>query len=244
MAEVAEVSVRSNQFLLRRLQSLTGIIPIGAFVVLHLLSNLMVYFNEPGYDYFQEQVNRIHALGPLLVTTEILFIFLPIAFHAAIGIKIWLEGKPNSIHYPYWGNVRYTLQRITGVVALIFIIVHVWHMHWLGGRFGGGMFDPNDASATAAWALQAHRSWAQPLYVVGVLAVVFHFANGIWTFLITWGITVGRQAQRKSGYVCAIFGIGLAVVGLFALRGFMIHPDPRPPETPYVAPGEGVEPPP
>lgn len=230
MAEVAAAPARSRQFLLRRLHSLSGIVPIGAFLVMHLGTNAMVAFNQPGEDYFQQQVDRIHALGPLLIPVEILFIFIPIAFHAGLGVKIWLESKPNTMYYPYLANFRYMLQRVTGVIALIFIAVHLWHMHWLGGYFGGGYFDPHDASRTAAGALQSGKWWAWPLYQVGIVSAVYHFANGIWTSLITWGITIGRDAQRKAGYVCAVFGIALAATGLIAMRGFMTFPDPQAPD--------------
>jgi succinate dehydrogenase / fumarate reductase cytochrome b subunit len=34
------------------------------------------------------------------------------------------------------------------------------------------------------------------IFLVGTAASVFHFTNGIWTFAITWGLTIGRRAQR------------------------------------------------
>ncbi len=236
MAEVAAAPARSRQFLLRRLHSLSGIVPIGAFLVMHLGTNAMVAFNQPGEDYFQQQVDRIHALGPLLIPVEILFIFIPIAFHAGLGVKIWLESKPNTMYYPYLANFRYMLQRVTGVIALIFIAVHLWHMHWLGGYFGGGYFDPHDASRTAAGALQSGKWWAWPLYQVGIVSAVYHFANGIWTSLITWGVTIGRESQRKAGYVCAVIGVALGLTGIISMRGFMKYADPKMPEQRYTAP--------
>ncbi len=33
------------------------------------------------------------------------------------------------------------------------------------------------------------------LYSVGVLSCVFHLANGIWTFGITWGLWITPEAQ-------------------------------------------------
>ena len=35
-------------------------------------------------------------------------------------------------------------------------------------------------------------------------ASVFHFANGIWTYCISWGITVGESAQKRMSYVAAL----------------------------------------
>ena len=59
-----------------------------------------------------------------------------------------------------------------------------------------------------------------PFYALGIVCSVYHLANGIWTTLITWGITVGPNAQRKAGYVCAVFGVVLGLVGLGTLREF------------------------
>jgi len=49
---------------------------------------------------------------------------------------------------------------------------------------------------------------------------VFHLANGIWTSLITWGITIRPRTQQVSGYVCAVFGVALAIAGVGAVSGF------------------------
>ena len=57
-------------------------------------------------------------------------------------------------------------------------------------------------------------------YVAGILATVYHLANGIWTSLITWGITIGPSSQRIAGYACSVFGVVLGIVGLSSLRGF------------------------
>ena len=217
-------TLNTRQFVLRRLHSTAGLFPIGVFLFFHLGTNSLIASNTPGKDYFQIQVERIHALGPLLIPVEILFIFIPLAFHAIVGIKIWLESKPNASVYPYGSNIRFTLQRITGVIALVFILVHLWHMHWLGDWLpGGGRFDPENASFTAATAIQESRWWAVPLYSVGIVAACFHLANGLWTGLITWGVIIGPKSQRLWGYGCAIFGVALTLTGLVAINGFRTY---------------------
>lgn len=219
-----------QEFLLRRLHSLAGLIPVGVFLIFHLGTNAMVALNTSKLDVYQQQVDRIHGMGPLLFPVEILFIFIPLLFHAILGVKMWIQGQPNTASYPYWGNVRYQLQRITGVIALVFIGVHLWQMHWLGGLLPrGGYFVAEQATASTAGILQAYKIWAAPLYLIGVLASTFHFANGIWTGLITWGITIGRQAQRKAGYVCAVVGVSLALFGTVSLVSFLRYPHPLPP---------------
>jgi len=215
-----------HYFLIRRLHSLSGLVPIGVFLCIHLLTNSTVLVPGAHGAEFQKSVERIHALGPFLVPVELAFIFLPLLFHAVVGFWIWFSAMPNAQRYGYAANIRYTLQRITGGIAFVFILYHVWQMHWLGADLGGGRFavhDPNTgaptAATTAAAAIQA-AWWIAPVYFVGIAGSVFHLANGIWTSLITWGITIKPRSQQVAGYFCAAFGILLMLVGTGALSGF------------------------
>jgi len=215
-------------FLLRRLHSLTGLIPIGVFLVMHLVTNATIL--APGLKgaEFQKAVERIHSLGFLLVPVEIVGIFVPLLFHSLLGFQIIFSGQPNAQVYRYGSNIRYTLQRWTGVIAFFYIGYHVWQMHWLGKPFGGGGFAVHtgeEATAAATTAAAIQSAWyVAPLYALGIVASVFHLANGIWTSLITWGITIRPRSQQVAGYVCAAFGVVLTLVGLGALSGFRTLP--------------------
>ncbi|MBL9083327.1 MAG: succinate dehydrogenase cytochrome b558 subunit [Planctomycetales bacterium] len=214
-----------NEFLIRRLHSLTGLIPVGAYMCIHLLTNASTL---GGPEMFQKNVDLIHSLGPALPIVEWTFIFLPLIFHAVVGVVIIRSGNANLSSYYYVGNVRYTLQRVTAWIALLFIAYHVFHMHgwfhnawWLenvaNNELGGHQFDPHKASSTAAIAL------ASPLkklfYGIGVISCVYHLANGLWTMGITWGVWTTAAAQRRANWICGAFGIALTVVGLAALVG-------------------------
>ena len=213
-----------HEFLIRRLHSLSGLIPVGAYMVVHLLVNASVVESPAA---FQNQVHQIHSLGSLLPLVEWTFIFIPILFQAIFGLVIVAGGLPNTGQYPYASNVRYALQRVTGMIAFVFIMLHVFHMHgwfhadvWLENvvkPLGGGQFRPFNAASTAGEALQSY--WMVVSYVIGVLACVFHLANGIWTMGITWGVWVSPRAQSRMLGVCALFGLLLAVVGLSGLFG-------------------------
>jgi succinate dehydrogenase / fumarate reductase cytochrome b subunit len=198
---------------------------------MHLCTNSLVALSTGDADHYQQAVHRIHALEPFLVPVEIVFIFLPIAFHGLLGLKIWLESKPNIHHYPYWCNFRYTLQRITGVIVLAFILIHLWHMHWLGAYVPGdrgALFDPDAATTTAAYAMQSRAAWTIPVYAIGIASACYHFATGLWTFMITWGITVGERAQDRMGYVCAGVGVVIGLIGITAQVALMRWPNPTP----------------
>jgi len=203
-----------HQFLIYRLFSLAGLVPVGAFLVVHLLTNASVL---GGAKSFQDRVDLIHSLGPLLVPIEWAFIFLPMLFHAAVGFLIIASGLPNVGSYAYVGNVRYAMQRATGMIAFVFIIAHVLQLHWLGRPFGGGHFDPHHATSSAAENLRSLP--VTLLYVVGLLSTVFHFANGLWTLGITWGLWTSPAAMRRANWISVAVGVLLAAAGLGAIGG-------------------------
>jgi succinate dehydrogenase / fumarate reductase cytochrome b subunit len=221
-----------HEFLIRRLHSLTGLVPVGAFMAVHLSVNASVV---DGPATFQRAVFQIHSLGNLLPLVEWAFIFGPILFHGLLGLWILRGGMVNTGTYRYANNVRYFLQRISGIVAFAFIIWHVFHMHgwfpfefWrnhVAAPFGGGQFRPYNAASTLAEAMAGVS--VPVLYALGVLACVFHFANGLWTMGITWGLWTSPNGQRRATGVCALAGLVLAVVGLTALGGALTVDVPR-----------------
>ena len=38
-------------------------------------------------------------------------------------------------------------------------------------------------------------------YIICIVSAVFHFANGLWSFCVSWGITVSPRSQQISTYV-------------------------------------------
>lgn len=223
MAAPEQSFLARNEFFIRRLFSLCGLVPVGAYMCVHLVTNASL---SGGAAPFQKAVYQIHSLGPLLPVVEWLFIFLPILFHAILGVVIIRGGMPNSSTYQYGSNIRYTLQRATGLIAFLFIFLHVFHLHgwihfdWFLEGFakprGGAQFAPYNASSTLASAFQ--KNWLIPVgYGLGVASCVFHLANGIWSFGVRWGIWVSPAAMRRAGLACTGFGLLLGAVSLGAL---------------------------
>lgn len=222
MSQASTDLFTKHEFLIRRLHSLSGLIPVGAYMTVHLIVNASLL---NGAGAFQKNVNQIHSLGAVLPLVEWLFIFLPLIFHAAIGVWIIRTGKSNHDNYRYVANWRYTLQRWSGVIAVVFIFFHVFHLHgwfhsdwWLktiAEPWGMAQFRPYNAASTLASAM---GGFLWPIfYFVGVVACVFHLANGIWTMGITWGVWISPAAQHRASLVCAAGGVLLGVVGLSAL---------------------------
>jgi len=220
-----------HHFLLRRLHSLSGLVPIGAFLFPHLTTNSSIVWgawlseSHSGVQTFQHEVNFIHSL-PALVLIEIFVLWLPIAFHAAVGIYFGISGQQNVKAYRYSNNWRYVFQRLTGYLGVLFIFMHISSLRWGWGWFG--LFPTNFSDEFAASTTAAHFQDGTALrtfivsafYLVCVLGLVYHFANGLWTAAITWGLTVTEGAQRRWGYVCTAVGLGLATATIMAVVGF------------------------
>ena len=112
---------QGHSFLWRRLHSLSGIIPIGAFLVEHIVSNFEIWNGPLAYA---QQVKLLNSL-PLVRVLEWGLIFLPLAFHALYGVFISFRGRANVNVYPWASNWMYIMQRVTGLIALVYIVQHV-----------------------------------------------------------------------------------------------------------------------
>src|SRR5277367_3889929 len=110
-----------HSYLWRKLHSLSGIIPIGAFLVEHIISNFEALHGPLAYA---QQVKFLNGL-PLVRLLEWAFIFIPLAFHAGYGVFIAFRGRVNVNVYPWAGNWMYVSQRVTGLIAFAYILQHV-----------------------------------------------------------------------------------------------------------------------
>jgi succinate dehydrogenase / fumarate reductase cytochrome b subunit len=205
--------INHRHFFNRKLHSLLGVVPIGGFLFVHLLTN---YYATRGEAAFQERVGMMENL-PFLIIIETLFIYLPILYHGIYGLYIAFQAKNNVTNYGYFRNIMFMLQRVTGVITLIFIAWHVWETRVqlaIGSVEGGagGLFKlMNDI---------LNNPVMLAFYIIGLLSAVFHFANGLWSFAVSWGITVGPRAQRISTYVTMVIFVLMSAMGLMALFAF------------------------
>ena len=216
-------------FLLRRLHSLSGIVPIGLFLIEHFVSNA---FATKGPAAYTKQVDLLTSF-PFVVGLELFGIWLPILYHSLYGFYIWYRGETNVGEYPWSGNWLYTAQRWTGIIAFIYIGYHLYTMRFTGVQL-------MEKANAGFWKVQQEfmNPWAVAAYVIGIVAASWHFSYGIWLFAAKWGFTVGERARRKFGFVCAVIAVALVAIGLVTIRGFLTTPRVPPPpsvESPFDA---------
>jgi succinate dehydrogenase / fumarate reductase cytochrome b subunit len=202
-------------FFLRRLHSLSGIVPIGAFLVEHFVSNA---FATRGPAAYAKQVEFLSSF-PFVVGLELFGIWLPILYHALYGFYIWYRGESNVAEYPWAGNWMYNAQRWTGAIAFFYMVWHTWHL-----RFTGIHLLSHPDAAFGKVQAEFQSPWAVAFYAVGIVCASWHFAYGIWLFAAKWGITVGDKARRRFGYVCLAIGLLFVGVGAVTMYSFLTAP--------------------
>jgi len=200
----------AHSFFWRKLHSLSGIIPLGIFLMVHMFINSLATL---GQGDFNRGVSLLHSI-PYLWFLELVVIFIPILYHALYGIWIVYLTRNNLENYRYFRNWLFYLQRVSALITMLFV---TWHVVVL--RFSEGLINRNMDFEFVSTAL--NQPLILILYLFGLLASFGHFANGLWSFLVSWGVTVGEQAQRTAAYACFAVFVILTAVGINALLAFI-----------------------
>lgn len=196
-------------YLLRKLHSLSGIVPVGAFLAEHFWSNSSALFSAARYNDVSRELQTI----PFRPFVEAIAIWLPILYHGCYGVYIWLRGKSNILDYPWMGNWLYTIQRITGLVAFAYIGWHVYSERFL----------THGKSTYADVEHTLRNPYALAFMAVGIVASSFHLGIGIWNFLCKWGLAATVSAQRAAGRLGLLVGVGFSLVGILILVSFRMN---------------------
>lgn len=196
-----------NLYWVRRLHSMLGVIPIGIFLVFHLWVNSLAAISPAVYN---ASVRVLESM-PYLIWIEVLVLLLPILAHVVIGLYIAHQAQWRVRGYTYGRNYMFYIQRITGIITLIFLLYHVWTLRVV--THGQVTFE--------TVAKQLHQPLLLAFYLVGLLSTTFHFSNGLWNFGYHWGITIGPRSLRASTWVMASVFVILSAIGIRAIFAFV-----------------------
>ncbi len=199
----------NREFFNRRLHSLLGVIPVGVFLIQHLVVN---NFATRGADAFNSAAGFMGNL-PFRIFLEIFIIYLPLLFHAIYGLYIAFTAKNNVSRYGFFRNWMFFLQRISGIITLIFLAWHVWQTR-IQAAFGVAVDFNMMAEIFSSPAMIV-------FYLVGVISTIFHFSNGLWSFAVSWGLTTTPRSQQIASYVTIIIFIALSYVGISTIFAFV-----------------------
>jgi succinate dehydrogenase / fumarate reductase, cytochrome b subunit len=216
---------RGHSFFWRRLHSLSGIVPIGAFLVEHFISNA---FATEGPHPYADQVKFLTGL-PFVPVLEWVGIYIPLLYHSLYGFYIWFRGEANVKDYPWAGNFMYSSQRWTGAIAFLFMGWHIYTM-----RIAGPIhLMTNSQAAFHKVQAELQNPWAVAFYVIGIVAASWHFSYGLYLFCAKWGVTVSDRSRKAMSVVAVLIAVTFIAVGLATVWAFV---GPKWPNTPATLP--------
>src|SRR5699024_6627820 len=201
--------VDHREYNYKRLHSLLGVVPIGIFVVQHLIVNHFVVYGEESFN----KAAGFMANLPFVTALEIFVIYLPILFHAVLGVYIVFTTRNNVRRYGFFRNWMFFLQRVSGIITLIFIAWHVWQT-----KIQIAFFDTTlDYDLMANILTQPFFFW---FYIISIICVVFHLANGLWSFCVSWGIAQSPRSQQIVTYVTIAIFFVVSYIGIRSIIEF------------------------
>jgi succinate dehydrogenase / fumarate reductase cytochrome b subunit len=211
------VTLTKENFFWHKVHSLTGIVPVGFYMLQHLVLNS---FSLAGPQYFDGVISFFESIPPhILLILEVSLIWLPLVFHAIYGIFIINRGQSNyfTTKYNWSQNMMYTFQRWSGIFLFLFLTYHV--ISTTGVKYWNGSAEGIRYAAMHSYFM---HPWWLVLYMVGILCASYHLCYGIWNFCIRWGITISERAQMKVQRFAFVMFVVVTVLGWAALVGFLI----------------------
>lgn len=214
------LALNRENYVLHKIHSLTGIVPVGYYMVQHLVLNTFSIASPAAFD---SVIGFFDGMPPyILLSMEVLLIWIPLLFHSIYGIFITGRAKPNFIgtKYGWTENRLYYFQRVSGILIFFFLIYHV-----ISTTVYKYLTHDSSVVKYAAWH-DKFENYGHALlfvYLIGVAACSYHLSYGLWNFCIRWGITISDKAQVQVQKVSLVCFLGLTAIGWAALAGFLMH---------------------
>ncbi len=212
------LSLAKENYVLHRIHSITGVMPVGYYMVQHLALNSFAVAGEAQFNgviAFFEGIPK-----HVLLTMEVLMIWVPLLFHAIYGVFIISRAENNyfTTKYKWSHNRMFFLQRLSGLLVFAFLIYHS-----LSTTVYKYVTGDVERLKFAAW----HEYFSQPfwvlVYALGIISASYHLGYGIWNFCIRWGITVSEAAQTRIQKFSALVFVALTLLGWSVIAGFIFN---------------------
>ncbi|MBS1727216.1 MAG: succinate dehydrogenase [Armatimonadetes bacterium] len=211
------VSLARENYVLHRIHSITGVMPVGYYMAQHLTLNT---FSLAGPEKFNAVIEFFEGMPKhFLLATEILMIWIPLLFHAIYGLFIISRAESFLTTKYKWSQSRmFMMQRISGVLVFAFLMYHV-------SATTATKYVTGDAKLIKfnQWHDMLHNPIILLIYIFGVLGASYHLGYGLWNFCVRWGITVSDKAQLAVQKFSAVVMVALTLMGWAALAGFLIN---------------------
>jgi len=189
----------------------SGLVPLPAFLVLHVGRELTLAFATDVSDVLRP------APGAFGTLVSVLLVWLPFAVHVGAAALLLLRGQVSARRADDVPALARSLSRLSSLPALAFLLYHAQLFTlpvWLGEA----------AAEDAGFRLLAELSsttggvpLSGALYLLGLLASATHAALGVHRGLVSERLLVRPETRRGSARACAIGGTLLFCAGAAAV---------------------------
>jgi succinate dehydrogenase / fumarate reductase cytochrome b subunit len=166
-----------------------------------------------GPEAFDAHLKASRSL-PFIGILAVAFLWIPFAFHGIYGLIGLKKSSFNYPQFPFFGNLKYLLQRVSGVGLLLFVPAHLYKTR----------IEPGFLNSTLNFYHMKEGLSEIPtflIYCLGILGVSYHLANGLWQFSIGWGLVRSQPAIQRLQILSILFFFLMAAMGSFAMWGFL-----------------------
>ncbi len=190
--------------------AITGIVWMG-YVFAHMVGNLKMYLGPAEYDLYADFLrNLLVPIFPRTVTLWILRLGLIVAIalhiHAATTLTL-MNRRARAVRYQsprdyVAANFASRTMRYTGVLILIFLVVHLGDLSW-------GWFNPSFVRGDPYHNVDASLSrwWMSLFYIVCNLALFVHLLHGSWSLFQSLGWNNPRFNRARRVFAAAFAGV-------------------------------------
>src|SRR5262245_15481531 len=197
---------------LKRLQILTGVVPVGLFLLSHLATNARAIAGPEASDRMAPAIDGI----PGIAAIELVAIAVPMLVHVGLGIALGTTPQAAGDTRGYARPGLLVAQRVTGFWLVVYVVFHLFATRFSPDRQPGGA----DLFALMAGTLRHPGMLA--FHVTGVLAAAFHFGNGLVALAGPWGVDAGPRGRALAGRLGVASFVVLSLVGIHALLAFVV----------------------
>jgi succinate dehydrogenase / fumarate reductase cytochrome b subunit len=207
----------------KTLMALTGLF-LCVFLAVHLLGNLQLFLPE---GQAQTQFNWYAKVlsGLPMIKVAAWLTYISVLAHTILAIVLGIRNR-RSVGTGYQAKSPTDLapwysrmMGVLGTVILLFLIVHMSDFWWpfkSGADIGVDADGQRDLFGLVV--VEFQKGWKVALYVLGVLAVGFHLAHGVYSGLRSLGVSHPGYARwaKRFGYVFAVVvTVGFAAMPLY-----------------------------
>lgn len=215
----------------KAVMAVSGLMMVG-FLIMHAYGNTKIFYGADAFNHYSEWLRE--AFYPILPHEGLLWI-MRIVLLAAILAHIWSAVTLASRNRrAAGGGRRYAsskagrgMQRTFasrtllygGFIIAGFLVFHLLHLTAWVVRPSGTTADatPYERMVTS---FAPENWWVTLIYVITLIALLFHLRHGFWSALTTLGANTSAAARRNLNILAWL--VAIAVVGLYLVSPLAI----------------------